>query len=177
MKYTTFAGGVAALAAAAISTSGYAQSVQGNIESTIVLEAACEVNGATETTGVDFGTLDFGTHSTLFDEATSAVEGNGAGAISVQCTPGADASLTIVSGANDADAISGGTRALKNGSLVVPYDIYSDEARTLRLDNDSAVEFTADGTVQTVNIYGKAVGTAGLTAGTYTDTISVNLEF
>jgi len=33
------------------------------------------------------------------------------------------------------------------------------------------------GVAQTVNIYGQAVGKAGLPAGTYTDTIAVELTF
>ena len=36
---------------------------------------------------------------------------------------------------------------------------------------------TSTGVAQTVNLYGKAVGKAGLPAGVYSDTISVELSF
>ncbi len=154
-----------------------AQTVTGTIDTTITLTSACEVNGGTATSGVDFGTIDFGTHSTLFSEATSTLDpGGGGGGISIQCTPGADASLTITSGLNDA-AVVGSGRAMAKGGLYVPYDIYSDASFLNLLANGSSIAVTADGTVQIVPIYGKALGNTGLTAGTYTDTISVTLGF
>ncbi|UNK79786.1 spore coat U domain-containing protein [Sphingopyxis granuli] len=168
---------LAVLFTAGICFPAYAQTVTGDIHATITLEAACEVNEDAETTDVDFGTLDFGTNSTLFSSADAQVSGNGAGSISVQCTPGSDATLTVDNGLNDASAIVGGSRALVNGALVVPYDIYSDSSFSTVLNNGSSIPITGDGTVQDVEIYGRAVGTAGLTAGTYTDTISLTLTF
>lgn len=153
-----------------------AQTVTGTIDATITLSAACEVNGSTATSNVDFGTLDFGTHSTFFSAAQAQVDGNGSNSISVQCTPGSDATLTIVSGLNDA-AVAGGERALTNGSLFVPYDLYSDAGFLNVLSNGSTIDITGDGTVQLVPVYGRAVGVSGLTPGTYTDTISVTLAF
>lgn len=154
-----------------------AQTVTGTIDTTITLTSACEVNGSTATSGVDFGTIDFGSHSTLFSEATSTLDpGGGGGGISIQCSPGSDASLTINSGLNDA-AVAGSGRAMSNGSLYVPYDIYSDAAFLNVLANGASITVTADGTEQIVPIYGKALGNSGLQAGTYTDTISVTLSF
>lgn len=155
----------------------YAQSVvTGTIDSTITLSAACEVNGDTGTSNVDFGTLDFGSHSTFFTSSNTEVDGNGSGNISVRCSPGSDATLTIVGGLNDG-AIAGGNRALSNGSLYVPYDIYSDAGLTNVLTNSATIPVTGDGTAQVVHIYGEALGAPGLTPGTYTDTISVTLDF
>ena len=158
-----------------IQTSANAQSVTGTVDATITLIAACEVNGDTGSTDVDFGTLDFGTKSTFFSTATGQIDG-GSGSISIRCTPGYDGTLTVVSGQNDA-AVAGGGRALANGSTYVPYDIYSDAGFSSVLDNGSTLAVTGDGNVQTVDIYGRAVGASGLTPGTYTDTISVSLAF
>ena len=153
-----------------------AQSVTGSVGATITLTSACEVNGSAAASGVDFGTLDFGTHSTLFTSATSEIDGNGSGAISVQCSPGSDATLTFNAGLNDGEA-TGGKRALSNGTLYIPYDIYADAGHANLLDNGDGVNITADGSAQTVNVYGRALGASGLTPGAYTDTISVTLAF
>lgn len=154
-----------------------AQTVTGTIDATITLTSACEVNGSTATSGVDFGTIDFGSHTTLFSEATSTLDpGGGGSGISIQCSPGSDASLTIVGGLNDA-SVAGSGRAMKNGSLYVPYDIYSDASFATLLANGNSIAVTADGTIQTIPIYGKALGNGGLTAGLYSDTISVTLSF
>ena len=40
-----------------------------------------------------------------------------------------------------------------------------------------AYPFAVTGVAQTVNLYGRAVGKAGLPAGTYTDTVAVELTF
>lgn len=159
-----------------LASTASAQTVTGTIDATITLTAACEVNGATGTTGVDFGALDFGSNTTLFSEATSQVNGNGSGAVSVQCTPGNDATLTFGAGQHDGSA-TGGTRAMSDGTQFVPYDIYSDAGYATALTSGETMSITADGTVQTVQVYGKAVGGTGLAAGTYTDTIAVTLTF
>lgn len=104
------------------------------------------------------------------------VDGNGAGAIAIQCTPGSGATLTFAAGQHDGQA-SGGGRALSNGSLYIPYDIYSDSGFTSLLSSGSTVAVTTDGSVHTVPIYGRALGASGLTADTYTDIISVSLAF
>ncbi|PZU57611.1 MAG: spore coat protein [Sphingobium sp.] len=162
--------------AALCPTASGAQTVTGTVGSTITLTAACQVNGSTATSGVNFGTLDFGSRSTLFNTATGVVDGNGAGAIAIQCTPGSGATLTVVGGAHDA-AITGGNRALSNGTKFVPYDIYRDAGYANVLANGATISVTTDGTVQTIPIYGRAVGTSALVAGTYTDTISLTLTF
>lgn len=153
-----------------------AQTVTGTIDATITLTSACEVNGGTGTTGVDFGTLDFGSHTTLFDEATAAVQNGGGTAIAIQCSPGAGATLTVTGGAHDGQ-VPGSGRAMSDGAQFVPYDIYTDAAFQNVLANNQAIGVTADGTVQLVPIYGRALGNAGLSAGTYGDTVAVTLTF
>lgn len=153
-----------------------AQTVSGEINATITLTSACEVNGSTGTEGVDFGLLDFGSHTTLFTQATTELEAGGATGISVQCSPGSDASLTITAGAND-NEVDGSLRAMTNGTSFVPYDIYSDSGFSAVLANNDSIDVIADGSVKVVPIYGRALGNAALTEGTYTDTISVTLSF
>lgn len=166
----------AVLGSLAFVTPAAAETVTGTVDATITLSKACKVNDATTTTGVGFGTLDFGAHTTLFSEATATANGNGSGAISIQCTPGADATLQFDAGQNDAQ-VNGSGRAMKSGTYYVPYDIFSDAGYLNKLVSGNSVTVTADGTIQTVNVYGKALGAAGLVSGTYTDVINVVLTF
>ena len=81
-------------------------------------------------------------------------------------------------GAHDGQS-PGGTRALYDGvANYVPYDLYTDAGHSQLLAIDGVINLAAStGVAQTVNLYGQAVGKAGLPAGTYTDTISVELTF
>ena len=157
------------------SSSSNAQTITGTVDATIVLTRACQINGSTGTTNVAFGVLDFGTHTTLFTDASAQVQGNG-GAITIQCSPGAPATLTFAAGLHDA-TVAGSGRAMSNGTLMVPYDLYSNAALSTVMPVGATRTITADGSVQTVNVYGRALGAPGLTAATYTDTVAVTLAF
>ena len=162
----------------ALATQAQAATVTGTITSTLTLTAACQVNGSTATTAVNFGTLDFGSQIALFSEASSQVIGvGGGGAISVLCSPGASPVLKVGAGAHDA-ATSGGTRAMAFNTNYVPYDFYTDAAHNTLLPINGTVALpTSTGTAQIVTLYGRAVGKPALPPGVYTDTVSVELSF
>jgi spore coat protein U-like protein len=157
-----------------------AQVVSGSVDATITLQASCEVNGAPGATGVDFGALDFGTHSTLFDQADAEISDTAAG-ISVQCTPGTQYTLAFDGGLHAASANAAlGLRAMEHsgGGTFVTYNLYAASGRTVPMSiNGTMGPLTADGSAQTVNVYGRALGESGLVAGTYDDTIGVTLSF
>lgn len=150
----------------------------GTIESTLTLTAACQVNGSSGTSGVSFGALDFGTQNALFTTVDAEVIGGGGGAMSILCSAGTVPVIRV--GAGSHDGLSpGGTRALADGDgNFVPYDFYTDAGRTQLLAIDDTITLpTSSGVAQTVNLYGQARGKAGLPAGVYTDTVSVELSF
>lgn len=63
-------------------------------------------------------------------------------------------------------------------SNYVPYDLYSDSGHnTLVAINGTVAAGPSSGAAQTINLYGKAMGKAGLPAGTYSDVINVSLTF
>jgi spore coat protein U-like protein len=122
--------------------------------------------------------LNFGTQDALFVTANAQVLGGGGGAMSILCSAGTVPAIKVRAGLHDGQS-SGGTRALADGSgNFVPYDLYTDTGRTTLLAIDGTITLpTSTGVAQTVNLYGKAVGKAGLPAGVYSDTISVELSF
>lgn len=154
----------------------FAATVTGQVDATITLTSACEVNGANGTTGVEFGTIDFGSQTTLFSQADGELVGGAQSGISIQCSPGQDATLTFLAGINDADA-GAYTRAMAGNGQFVPYNLYSDSGRQTVLDNGDELTVVADGSVQTIPVYARAFGNDGLAAGTYSDTVQVSLEF
>ncbi|WP_426808918.1 spore coat U domain-containing protein [Pseudomonas sp. WOUb67] len=162
----------------ALGSQAQAATVTGSINSTLTLISACQVNGSSGTSGLNFGALNFGTQDALFVTANAQVLGGGGGAMSVLCSAGTVPVIKVRAGLHDGQS-SGGTRALADGSgNFVPYDLYTDTGRTTLLAVDGTITLpTSTGVAQTVNLYGKAVGKAGLPAGVYSDTISVELSF
>lgn len=155
-----------------------AATVTGQINASLTLISSCQVNGSTATTGVNFGALSFGTQNALFTEAGAQVLGAGNAAMSILCSNGAIPVIKVGIGAHDA-ASTGGTRALFDGvANYVPYDFYTDAAYTTLLPINGTITLpTSTGVAQTVNLYGRAVGKAGLPPGVYTDLVAVELSF
>ncbi|WP_409317524.1 spore coat U domain-containing protein [Pseudomonas sp. KCJK9016] len=155
-----------------------ATTVTGQITSSLILISSCQVNGSGGSSGLNFGALNFGTANSLFTTATGQVLGGGGGALSILCSAGTTPTVKVRAGANDGKS-PGGTRALYDGvANYVPYDLYTDAGHSQLLAIDGVISLAAStGVAQTVNIYGQAVGKAGLPAGTYTDTIAVELTF
>ncbi|MBV4523252.1 spore coat U domain-containing protein [Pseudomonas sp. SWRI74] len=155
-----------------------ATTVTGQITSSLILISSCQVNGSGGSTGLNFGALNFGTANSLFTETSGQVLGGGGGALSILCSSGTTPTVKVRAGAHDGSS-PGGTRALADGSgNFVPYDLYTDAGHSQILAIDGTINLAAStGVAQTVNIYGKAVGKAGLPAGTYSDTIAVELTF
>lgn len=86
--------------------------------------------------------------------------------------------LSFGTGENDGEGAGGGLRAMENGSAAgqfVTYDLYSNAARTTIIPIGGTMTLASDGSQQTVNVYGRAFGEAGLTPGTYSDVITVVL--
>jgi len=162
----------------ALASQAQAATVTGSINSTLTLISACQVNGTSGTSGLNFGALNFGTQDALFVTANAQVLGGGSGAMSILCSAGTVPVIKVRAGLHDGQS-SGGTRALADGAgNFVPYDLYTDTGRTTLLAIDGTITLpTSTGVAQTVNLYGKAVGKAGLPAGVYSDTISVELSF
>jgi len=155
--------------------------ITGTIDATITLEAGCIINGQNlddGASGADFGTIDFGTQNTLFTRSDAEVL-NGGSALSIQCSPGISPTLSFEAGENDGEGAGSGLRAMAHASTpghFVTYNLYSDSGRTAILPIGGDIALAASGAVQTVNIYGRAFGEAGLVPGAYNDIVTVLLE-
>lgn len=156
--------------------------ITGSIDATINLTTGCIINGQSAddgATGVDFGTIDFGTHNTLFATADGEVSG-GATGIAVQCSPGVVPTLSFGAGQHDGQGSGAGNRAMAHTSSAgqyVNYGLYSDAGRNTLIAINGSLGLASDGSAQTVRVYGRAFGATGLVSGTYTDSVLVTLAF
>jgi spore coat protein U-like protein len=155
--------------------------ITGTVDATITLEAGCIVNGQNfddGTTGADFGTLDFGTHNTLFVSSDAQILSGGA-AFTVQCSNGITPLLSFNAGLNDGDGAGLGLHAMAHQTEAghfVTYNLYSDSGRNTIIPVGGDVALSGGGASQTVNVYARAFGEAGLTPGVYSDVVTVVLE-
>lgn len=155
--------------------------ITGQIDATITLESGCIVNGDNQSdgaTGIDFGTLDFGTQTTLFSQADTQIQGVGQG-ITVQCTAGAAPILTFGTGQHDGQGTGLGSKGLQHQTdtaQYVTYDLFADGGYSTVITDGHQITLAGDGSAQTIDVFGRAYGAAGLIEGTYTDIVSVTLE-
>lgn len=159
----------------------HAQSISGTIDSSITLVSACSIDGNASSTGVDFGSLEFGTRSALFGEADAQVaDGSG---ISVLCSPGVTATFTLLNGSHDGEVSGEGSiHAMQHETqpaAYIGYTLYTDDARTTELPPTGTIELAEfEGGPITLDLYGRAFGNPGqLPAGYYEDTLQVQLTW
>ncbi|MEN4904022.1 spore coat U domain-containing protein [Luteimonas sp. TWI1416] len=154
--------------------------ITGQIDATMTLQAGCIINGVDTADGGSvgtLGTLDFGTETTVFDQADAEVQ-NAGSAITIRCSEGVSPSISFDGGLNPGAAPDGGgsrALALQSGAdtRFISYELYSDAGRSTVIANGDALTLPADGSAQTVNVYGRAFGGAALLPGTYSDVIGV----
>lgn len=128
-----------------------------------------------QTTGIGFGTLDFGSHSAVQAGAFStALSAGAATPPSVQCTPGTTVQISADAGLH----AQAGQRHLAGpvGGLI-PYALWL-VTGNVALPPGSSSSLTLGPTPTSLPVGGTAtLPGAGLPAGTYTDTVQVTLAW
>lgn len=167
-----------------------AATTTGTINATLTLTTGCLVNGQSATTGVNFGTLDFGSSAATFDTLNATLVGTAGNGIFVRCTTGQTYNVQITS-SNAAPTtvygdVTGQPRYLVLGADAtqgIAYTLYNDAAFTTAIANNT--NLTPSGTANPTlgdnyPIYGRVTGggfNAAIPAGTYTDTINVAVNY
>ncbi|WP_427306045.1 Csu type fimbrial protein [Cupriavidus sp. H39] len=161
--------------------------ISGTVDAQLVLTSSCVVNnGSGPVTSGNFGRLDFGTQPATFTGVLTAQAGGGSPAqnSTITCDTGVSSVNVTVDGGQHAGqgaTVGVGSRALTNGNNVfVPYEVFSDSARTNVYTAGTPVTVAVNqGTATPLPIYGRINKTspAALTAGTYTDTLAVTVAW
>ncbi|QHM72411.1 Csu type fimbrial protein [Mixta intestinalis] len=168
----------------------FAATTTGTINATLTLTTGCLVNGQPGTTGVNFGTLNFGSSAATFDTLNATLVGAAGTGIYVRCTTGQAYNVQVTS-SNAAPAtvygeVTGQPRYLLLGAdntRGIAYTLYSDAGFTNAIANNTNLPATgtANPTLgDNYQIFGRITGggfNATIPAGTYTDTISVAVNY
>ncbi|MGB9097748.1 spore coat protein U domain-containing protein [Erwinia sp.] len=173
-----------------VASSGFAATTTGTIGATLVLTTGCLVNGQSATTGVNFGTLDFGSSAATFDTLNATLVGSLGNGIFVRCTTGQTYNVQLTSSnpapATVFGAVTAQPRYLilgSNATQGIAYTLYGTTSYTTPIADST--NLTSTGTTDPVNgdnypIYGRITGggfNAAIPAGTYTDTINVAVNY
>src|SRR5262245_40611002 len=103
----------------------------GTLDATLTLTTACTIVGGSGTSGLDFGTLDFGSHPATFSGILTTQATGGAsvaGNTQILCSPDVTSVTIAVDGGGNAgqgSSIGVGSRALNVGTDYMPYEVYS----------------------------------------------------
>lgn len=165
-----------------------AQSLSGTLNATMRISTGCAISGASGggTTGVNFGTLNFGTHPATFTGTTAASPSGGAGGTAttqIVCSNEITTVNITVNGGQNAgqgSTVGVGSRAMRSGSNFIPYEVYSDMGHTLAYPTTVvAYQVPTPGAPFNLPIYGQVnkTGAGTLPFGIYNDQLSVMLEF
>lgn len=169
----------AAFSLALVPGSQAAGTLSGKIGVQLVIGSGCTVNNSSTADGSnDWGTLDFGTQSSLSSIIDGSVTGrDGANSVSVTCSEGLSPTLSLDAGQYG----SGNTRNLSSdgGTTLIPYRLYSDSARSTVINPNTPISLTDSS--QDIPVYGRILpadqSTTAPAAGTYTDIVVATLAW
>lgn len=159
-----------ALTASMASMHLHAETATSNLSVTASVGSSCSIG----TSAVAFGAYDpLGAHA--------SADLNGTGTVSVVCTNGTVAAVTLGQGAN-ADVSStdaAPVRRMASGSNLLSYSLFSDSGRTTAWGNTEAtgVEVTGTGTSSNLTVYGTLPMGQNVPAGAYSDTVVATITF
>lgn len=102
--------------------------------------------------------------------------------LTVTCTMGASSSISIESGAHDANAAQGAAHAVSDGNgHYLSYNTYSDPGRNQiwgSVASGNTVDAIADGTAHSYEIYVRFPGgQTSMPSGDYSDTLTVDVSY
>lgn len=175
MKTTRTASGIVgtlALASiVALAGSVGAETATDNLEISATVSANCTI---------DAGSVDFGAYDPVSANASSPLDATGT--ISVTCTSGAAATITLGQGDN-ADSGSSDAAPLRRmsdgASDFLSYALFSDSGYTTTWGNDASVDVdvTGTGSAENLTVYGRVAAGQNVPAGTFTDTVVATVTF
>ena len=173
-----------------LSSAAQAVTSSGTIGATLTLTNGCLINGSPAQSGINFGTLNFGTYPGTFSTITTQLTGaSGGNTFTVQCTTGASFTVQVTGSTNAAPTTVIGTPGTPGRYLVntgdatqgVAYSIFSDSAFNNQITNNTTIPAASTtGGISSYTIYGRIQGggnSVSVVPGTYTDTINVSVTY
>lgn len=139
-----------------------AASVTDNLAVSATVIANCSIDATTVP-------LAFGNYDGIVTNLATPLDA--AASVDVTCTDGATG---VTLSAGNGTSFSSGTRHMTKGADILAYELYSDAARATAF---AAEPVTADGTAQTIDVYGRVPAAEAAPVGAYTDTVVMTATF
>ncbi|MGQ5798116.1 Csu type fimbrial protein [Serratia sp. IR-2025] len=178
MKKTLAALTSAALLLCASGISYAAGTIQGTLGVTLTIGAGCVVTGGTSSgTTNSFGSISFGTYSSLANVITASATGSGGtGTLGLNCTTGTNYTVALDNGLN---ATGSQRRMASSVPAYISYNLYQDSAHAVPWNSTTGLlTGTGTGSAVPLIVYG-LVPAAGTTpaAGAYSDTVTMTVTW
>jgi spore coat protein U-like protein len=150
--------------------------VSGQIQALLIITSACEVNASSDQLPGNLGQLDFGNQGPTWTRPLSADLKSSDGSLQVTCNSSVNGFTVTIDGGTHGD---GNTRRLSNGRQTIPYRLTVDAAGTDSYSIGQQRNFAVNnGSQMPIPVYGAVVAnTNALPAGTYSDTLTVTLDW
>jgi len=173
-KHSMSAKLVLATLVSAVALFGAAPAFAGTASADLQISANVTANCSISTSAVAFGSYD-----PLGTNASTPLDAQGS--VSVQCTQGASATITLGQGANpganssDADP----ARQLASGADRLSYGLFRDAARTNNWGNTGGTgqAHTGTGAQASLTVYGRIPAGQSAPAGSFADTVTATVNF
>ncbi len=162
----------------------------GTIGATLTLTNGCLINGSPSQNGINFGTLDFGTHPATFSTLTTQLTGaTGGNSFGIQCTTESyrveiTGNTHVTDPGNSVGTPGAAPRYLVNTDDTtrgVAYALYNDSGFNDEIADGAALPVSSiAGGVDYYTLYGRIQGGGNnvtVAPGTYTDTINVSVTY
>ena len=149
---------------ATVAGTALAATSTGSFQVTLTIQGTCSLQTASN--------LAFGTQTAI----TSNLDASSS--ITVLCTNATPYTIGLSAGTGTGATVA--ARILTNGTATLPYSIYQDSARSVVWGFTPGVDAqsgTGTGSIQTFTAYGRVPPASNLTAGAYTDTVSVTVTY
>ncbi|KAF1708551.1 hypothetical protein CSC70_12970 [Pseudoxanthomonas kalamensis DSM 18571] len=153
-----------ALIAAGVAGSAHAATDTATFQVQIVITESCDISTVAPTD------IDFGTHT-----RSTGAPADATGTITVNCSNGTPYQIGLDNGQNALAT----QRRMANGGIFVPYNLYSDNGRTVLWGNTlntDTVSGTGTAADQAYTVYGRVPST-NYPTGTYLDTVTATVIY
>ncbi|TAM82361.1 MAG: spore coat U domain-containing protein [Candidimonas sp.] len=164
------ASGLVLLSASAL-TPAAASTATGTLNAQIVITSNCAVS-------TDNSTLDFASHA-----STSGAVSASNGGFSVTCTDETPYTIGLQSAATGSTNNGAGTMSASGIKQTIGYQLYQDASLATPWGNNTATSGgnvksnEGSGAAQSYVVYGKTTSSLNVPAGTYSDTVNINVTY
>lgn len=151
-------------------SSAFAGTATSNMSVSATVSANCTISA---------GALAFGAYDPVVANAASPLPGTAT--ITVTCTNGSPATLTLDQGLNPAGGSTNAAplRQMASGGNFLSYALFQDNAFTIPWGNTAGtgVAYTGTGVSGSVSVFGQVAAAQNVPAGTYNDTVVATITF